>query len=72
MSALLECLNTCMLSDTLAQPLLVQVEQLRQSPDSPLVKSRTLLRKVGEHQRAKAKFQAFLDEATDAKDFESR
>ena len=51
---------------------LAQVAQLRQSPVSTLVKTRTERRKLGEHERAKANFEASLGTPTTAAEFEDR
>ena len=52
--------------------LAAQVAQLRQPLVSPLVQTRTLQRKAGEHERAKAKFEATLGTATNAEEYQER
>ena len=61
-----------MLGQMLNREHLPQVAQLRQSPVSTLVKTRTERRKLREHERAKAKFEASLGTPTTAAEFEDR
>ena len=53
-------------------PCCAQVAQLRQPAVSTLVKTRTERRRLGEHERARAKFEASLGTPTNAQEFEDR
>ena len=50
----------------------VQIPQLRHTAQSHVVQSRTTQRRVAEHQRAKAKFQATLGDTHSAQEFAAR
>ena len=72
--SLLSTLAVCLfaIQHTARSTHVFQVAELRQPTETSFVKTRTMLRTVGEHQRAKAKFQSFLDEASTAEEFEAR